>query len=83
MLLLWLYTLHKGHLELKKKGKVANTIKSTHWSGKHTMTSLQKSYNGRKHNNKVALLLGKSEAYVEVKQPCLQIYFFLTGYTEE
>ncbi len=46
------------------KREVANAIKSTHWSGKHTVISLQKSYNGRKHNNKVA-------AYVDQKQPSL------------
>lgn len=35
------------------------------------MTSLQKSYNGRKHNNKVALLLREFAAYVELTQPSL------------
>lgn len=75
MLLLWIYTLYRGHLELKKR-KVANTIKSTHWSGKHTVISLQKSYNGRKHNNKVALLLEELAAYVELKQPHLHVFFF-------
>lgn len=75
MLLLWIYIAYRGHLELEKR-KVANTIKSTHWSGKHTVISLQKSYNGRKHNNKVALSLGEFAAYVEQKQPSLQIIFF-------
>lgn len=61
-----------------KKRKVANTIKSTHWSGKHTVISLQKSYNGRKHNNKVALLLGEFAAYVEQK-PLSPDDFFYTS----
>lgn len=39
----------------KRKGKVAKTIKSSHWSRKHIVISLQKSHNGCKHNNKVAL----------------------------
>ena len=87
MLLLWIYIVYRGHLELEKR-KVANTIKSTHWSGKHTVISLQKSYNGRKHNNKVALSLGEFAAYVEQKQPSSQddflqffFFFFLTSYT--
>lgn len=55
-----MYMLNKGHLELwvekkKRKGKVAKTIKSSHWSRKHIVISLQKSHNGCKHNNKVAL----------------------------
>lgn len=53
---------------LNWKRKVANTIKSTHWSGKHTLISLQKSYNGRKHNNKVALSLRDFAEYVEQKR---------------
>lgn len=78
MLLLRIYILYRGHLELEKKErKVANTIKSTHWSGKHTVISLQKSYNGRKHNKKVALLLGEFAVYVEQ----IQRFLSVTSYT--
>lgn len=62
------------------KRKVANTIKSDHWSGKHTVISLQKSYNGCKHNKRVALLLREFAVYVEQKQTRLhtdtQSFFF-------
>lgn len=74
MLLLRIYIRYRGHLELEKKErKVANTIKSTHWSGKHTVISLQKSYNGRKRNKKVAILLGEFAAYVEQIQRFLSV----------
>lgn len=37
------------------------------------MISLQKSYNGCKHNNKVALLLGEFAACVEQKGPSCHV----------
>lgn len=46
----------RGHLEMEKKGELAGPIKRVHWCGKHTVISLQKSYNGCKHNSKVAVL---------------------------
>lgn len=59
---------------------MANTIKSDHWSGKHTVISLQKSYNGCKHNKRVALLPREFAVYVEQKQTRLhtdtQSFFF-------
>lgn len=67
MLLLWIYILCRGRLELEKERwptllKAATGAENTY---DHYVISLQKSYNGRKHNNKVALLLGEFAAYEE------------------
>lgn len=50
--------LYRGHLELEK-GKRWPALLKAPTGPENTLISLQKSYNGCKHNNKVALLLGE------------------------